>query len=71
MADNKMHKVQINRTVRYGKDRYGKDVNETTQMFNIRCDDVDEAVKLYAELLDKFYAEARKKRKEARENENK
>jgi len=52
----KLPKVQITRNFRKGIDRYGKPVSETSQMFNIRCDDVDEALRLYRELERKFYA---------------
>lgn len=55
MNDNTYNKVQINRTTRFGVDRFGKKVSETTQMFNIRCDTVDESIQLYEELLKKFY----------------
>ena len=54
--NDKINKVQINKVTKWGTDRYGKKISETTQMFNIRTDDVEEAVKLYYELLDKFYA---------------
>ena len=59
-TNGKMHKVQINRISRWGVDRYGNPVKETTQMFNIRTDKVDEAVALYTELLSKFYTETKK-----------
>lgn len=68
MADeetNVFNKVQINRVTRFGIDRYGKPVKETTQMFNIRTNDVDEAVTLYQDLIEKFYA-SEKERKESK-----
>lgn len=60
--DNKINKVQINRTTRWGIDKWGNKIKETSQMFNVRCDDPDEAVALYNELLDKFYAEEKAKK---------
>lgn len=60
------NKVQINRVTRFGIDRFGKPVKETTQMFNIRTNSVKEAVDLYQDLLDKFY-EAEKNRKNKNE----
>ncbi len=54
--DQRMPKVQITRNYRKGVDRFGKPVSETSQMFNIRCDSVDEALELYRELEKKFYA---------------
>ena len=60
-SNGKMHKIQINRISRWGIDRYGNPIKETTQMFNIRTDTVDEAVDLYKELLKKFYADYKNK----------
>ena len=64
MDDQAYNKIQINRTTKFGIDRFGKKVSETDIMFNIRADNVDEAVKLYNELLDKYY-EKNKAAKEA------
>lgn len=58
--DEKINKVQINRVTKFGLDRFGKKVSETTQMFNIRTDTVDEAVALYRDLLEKFYEKEKK-----------
>lgn len=60
MAD-KINKVQINRVTRIGIDKWGKKVSETEHMFNIRCDDVEEAVRTYYDLVNKFYEKAPKK----------
>jgi len=59
---NTFNKVQINRVTRFGIDRYGKPVKETTQMFNIRTNNVDEAVTLYQDLIKKFYASEKERK---------
>ena len=64
MDDQTYNKIQINRTTKFGTDRFGKKISETDIMFNIRADNVDEAVKLYNELLNKYY-EKNKVAKEA------
>jgi len=56
MNSNAQPKVQITYNHRKGVDRYGKPISETSQMFNVRCDDVDEALRLYRDLKKKFYA---------------
>jgi len=55
MDDQTYNKIQINRTTKFGIDRFGKKISETDIMFNIRADNVDEAVRLYNELLNKYY----------------
>ena len=64
MDDQSYNKIQINRTVKIGKDRWGKPVSETDIMFNIRADKVDEALGLYNELVTKYH-ESSKAAKEA------
>jgi len=50
------NKVQINRTYEKGiNPRNGQPISLTSVMVNIRCDDVDEAVALYNDLLAKLY----------------
>ena len=43
----KINKIQINRQVKIGKDRWGKPISETTEMVNVRTDTVKEALDLY------------------------
>lgn len=60
MDENQFNKVQINRITKFGVDRFGKPIKETTHMFNVREDDPKRACELYFELLKEFY-----KKKEA------
>lgn len=54
---NENPKVQINKSVKWGTNpKTGKTVNETSLLFNVRCDDVDEAVDLYQQLIKRYYA---------------
>ncbi len=59
MADNNnettYNKVQINYDRTIGKDRWGKPIEQTRIMFNIREEDPEKAVELYRQLKEKFF----------------
>jgi len=50
-----INKVQINYNHKKGKNQYGKEISETSVMFNVREDDPKEAVRLFKEVKTEYY----------------